>query len=190
MKFLNFKMPFYEAETDTAGGAAGATQAEPTTETTTAEQAKTYTQEEVLALKTQSQKEFAAYKEKAEQEKQAAIEEALKKAKMTTDEKIRYEQEQALKALEERERNIALRELKADAAKLLADKQLPPEALEYVLAEDLKTTEKKIDGFKNILDKAFQVHAKNYFKSENPVWGTEVSTTNSIEEAFKKALSR
>jgi len=178
MKFLNFKMPLYEAETDTAGGAAGETQTEAQTEPT-AEQTKTYTEEEMTA-----------YKQQAEQEKQTAIEEALKKAKMTADEKVRYEHEQALKALEEREKNIALRELKADTAKLLADKQLPPEALEYVLGKDLKVTTAKVESFSKMFSAAVQAKVESRLKGKSPVWGTETSTVNSIEEAFKRALER
>lgn len=178
MKFLNFKMPLYEAETDTAGGAAGETQTEAQTEPT-AEQTKTYTEEEMTA-----------YKQQAEQEKQTAIEEALKKAKMTADEKVRYEQEQALKALEEREKNIALRELKADTAKLLADKGMSGKFLEVILDKDLKTTTKKIEVLKGIFDEAVQEQVESRLKGKSPVWGTETSTVNSIEEAFKRALER
>lgn len=179
MKFLNFKMPLCEAETDTAGGATGATQEEPTKETT-AEQVKTYTEEEMTA-----------FREQAEQEKQTAIDEALKKAKMTADEKAKYEQEQTLKVMEEREKNIALRELKADTAKLLADKQLPPEALEYVLGDDLKATTTKVESFEKMFSAAVQAQVESRLKGKSPTWGnTETSVTNSIEQAFKQALNR
>ena len=179
MKFSNLKTPLYEAETDTAGGAAGATQAESITETPTAEQSKTYTEEEMTA-----------FREQAEQEKQAAIEEALKKAKMTADEKTKYEQEQALKALEEREKNIALRELKADTAKLLADKGMSGKFLDVVLDKDLKTTTKKIEALKVIFDEAVQEQVESRLRGKSPVWGNETSTKSSIEQAFDRAFNR
>lgn len=71
-------------------------------------------------------------RQKAAQE--AAVAEALKVAGMDKDAKEKYEQEQAEEKMAKREADIARRELKADAREVLAEKQIPTEFLDMLLA--------------------------------------------------------
>lgn len=137
---------------------------------------KSYTQEDITKLQ-----------EKFEVDKQAAIEEALKKAKMTADEKAKYEQETKLKEIEEREKQIALRELKADTAKILAQKNIPSNMLDFLVGEDLEKTKSNIDSFKVEFDKALQTQLEERLKGKAPSL-SNINSNNTIEEQFKKAL--
>lgn len=137
---------------------------------------KSYTQEDITKLQ-----------EKFETDKQAAIEEALKKAKMTADEKAKYEQETKLKEIEEREKQIALRELKADAMKILAQKNIPSNMLDFLVGEDLEKTKLNIDSFKVEFDKALQTQLDERLKGKAPSL-SNINSNNTISEQFKKAL--
>lgn len=137
--------------------------------------------------KSYTQEDIAKLQEKFETDKQAAIEEALKKAKMTADEKAKYEQETKLKEIEEREKQIALRELKADTMKILAQKNIPSNMLDFLVGEDLEKTKSNIDSFKVEFDKALQTQLEERLKGKAPSL-SNINSNNTISEQFKKAL--
>lgn len=148
---------------------------------------QTQDQQSQTDTKSYTQEDIAKLQEKFETDKQAAIEEALKKAKMTADEKAKYEQETKLKEIEEREKQIALRELKADAMKILTQKNIPPNMLDFLVGEDLEKTKLNIDSFKVEFDKALQTQLEERLKGKAPSL-SNINSNNTISEQFKKAL--
>jgi len=140
------------------------------------ENIKTYTQEDITKL----QQQF-------ETDKQLAIEEALKKAKMSADEKAKYEQETKLKEIEQREKDIALRELKADTAKILSEKNIPLNMLDFLVSEDLEKTKTNIDKFVSEYNKAVQVQVEQRLKGKAPII-SNTHSSQSIAEQFRNAL--
>jgi len=99
------------------------------------------------------------------------IEEERKKSKMTDDERAEFEREQKQKALDDREAAIALKELRAETAKLLIDKDLPQDFLDYVIGADIKDTLKRLDTFKPVFDKAVQEQVEKRLAGKSPERG-------------------
>ena len=113
-------------------------------------QSKKFTQSDVdKIISERLKKEQDKWKQKIENEKL----EAEKLAKMKKDERVEYETQKRLAELEERERAIQERELKAEAYNILAQKGLPKELAEILNYSDAETCSASIDA----VEKAFQV---------------------------------
>lgn len=110
---------------------------------------KTFTQADVdKIISERLRKEQVRFEKKLENEKI----EAEKLAKMKEDERIQYETQKKLAELEERERAIQARELKAEAYNILAEKGLPKELAEILNYNDAESCNSSIDA----VEKAFQ----------------------------------
>ena len=129
-----------------------------TTDTsTTGTETKTYTQEEVnMLLQRESDRRVSEALKKAEKKNAEKVKEAQKLAKMNENEKFQYELEQREKAIAEKEKALALAENKNIASKILADKGLSLDLVDFVIAEDAETMNSNI----RLLDKAFKDSVK------------------------------
>ncbi|MDB8553821.1 DUF4355 domain-containing protein [Turicibacter sanguinis] len=83
---------------------------------------------------------------------EAAKTEAEKMAAMNEKQKVDYERDKKIKALEQRERDITTRELKATAYETLAEKGLPKELADVLNYTDTEACSKSIE----VVEKAFQ----------------------------------
>ena len=129
-----------------------------TTDTsTTGTETKTYTQEEVdKMLQSEVDRRITSALKKQAKSNEAKIKEAQKLAQMNESEKFQYELEQREKAIEEKEKALALAENKNEASKILADKGLSLSLVDFVVAEDAETMNDRI----KTLDKAFKESVK------------------------------
>lgn len=131
--------------------------AEATTESTQEATPKTYTEEEVREmLQREGDKRVTEAMKKAERKKEAAIKEATKLAQMNDEQKYQYELEQREKAIEAKEKELALAENKATASAVLADRGLSTQLVDLVVAEDAEEMMDKITR----LDNAFKASVK------------------------------
>lgn len=129
----------------------------PGAEQKPATEPKTYTQEELEALlQKEADKRVTEALKKAEKKKQEAIKEAERLASMSADEKHRHELEQRERAIEEKEKQLALAENKAQAGKILAEKGISLGLVDFVVAEDADTM---MDNIK-VLEKEFKSSVK------------------------------
>lgn len=110
---------------------------------------KTFTQKDVDKL---IQDRLAREQSKWEKKVQEEKTEAEKLAKMKADEKAKYQEEKRIAALEEREKAIQTRELKAQAYETLAEKNLPKELVDILNYESADTCNASIEA----VEKAFQ----------------------------------
>lgn len=78
--------------------------------------------------------------------------EAEKLAKMNAEQKAKYAEEKRISELEQREKDITTRELKAQAYETLAEKNLPKELVEILNYSDAESCNKSIEA----VEKAFQ----------------------------------
>lgn len=124
------------------------------TETEQSEEKLTFTKSELDAL---LQKEGDKRVTQAMKKQEGKIKEAEKLAKMSAEEKYVYELEQREKAIEQKERELSLAENKAEAAKILADKGISAELVQFVVAEDADTMSANI----KLLEKAFKASVRN-----------------------------
>lgn len=133
------------------------TGAETTDTSTTGTETKLFTQEEVDALlQREGDKRVTEALRKAERKNAERVKEAQKLAQMNESEKYQYELEQREKAIEEKEKALALAENKNEASKILADKGLSLSLVDFVVAEDAETMNDRI----KVLDKAFKESVK------------------------------
>ena len=121
------------------------------------EEKKTYSFEEVQKMIEDGKKEAVdAAMRKASKKTAERIKEAEKLAKMNADEKFQYELEQREKAIEAKEKELALAENKNEASKILAEKGISLDLVDFVVAEDAETMNTNI----SLLDKAFKASVK------------------------------
>lgn len=74
-------------------------------------------------------------------------------AKLTKDERAKEEEAKRIKAIEEREKAIAEREMKMATMALLVEEGLPQEFLGHVLAPTAEEVKAKISDLRNVFDK-------------------------------------
>ena len=124
---------------------------------TTGTETKTYTQEEVDALlQREGDRRVTDALKKAERKNADKVREAQKLAQMDSQQKYEYELEQREKAIEEKEKALALAENKNIASQILADKGLSLSLVDFVIAEDAETMNSNI----RLLEKAFKDSVK------------------------------
>ena len=114
---------------------------------------KVYTEKELISevdrrVNQALQKQERKYNEK--------IKESEKLARMNEAEKYAYALEQREKAIEEKEKALTLAENKNEASKILADKGLSLQLVDFVVAEDADSMKANID----LLDKAFKASVR------------------------------
>lgn len=119
---------------------------------------KTYTQEEVDALLQQEgDRRISMYQKKMEKQTAEKLAEAQKLAKMNEEQKYIYELEQREKAITEKENALALAENKNICAKILAEKGIPVDFVDFVVTSpDADVMNNNI----NIIDRAFKKAVK------------------------------
>lgn len=150
------------------------------------QEVKTYTQEEVDKLLQQEtdrrvtsalqkqQRKFDA--EKAEAEKLRDMDEAQKKE---------YEFNKRVAELEEKEKAFALMENKVSATKVLGDRGLPIQFVDYIVAEDAETMMTNINNFEKAW-KAALADAVNARLAQPAPKGSTATQTGLTKEQFKK----
>lgn len=166
------------------------TGAEATNDTsTTGTEAKTYTQEEVdKMLQSEVDRRITSALKKQAKSNEAKIKEAQKLAQMNESEKFQYELEQREKAIEEKEKALALAENKNEASKILADKGLSLSLVDFVIAEDAETMNSNI----RLLEKAFKDSVKREVEkrlgSSAPKKNLPIEDTITKDKAMKMGI--
>ncbi len=184
-----------------AGSAAGsqppAQQQENPNPGTGGQEEKTYTSEELLIrFQEQTQKVLAEEKVKWEKESETKIAEAVaaaqteaaKMAKMTEDEKAKAEIEKQRADNEAKAKDLALKEIRMDAATALTAKSLPAEALDFVIGSDAKSTTENIEKFSKVFTDAVQKAVEDRLKGTTPSGGSGsgADTSKMSDEEYYK----
>lgn len=141
---------------------------------------KTFTQEEFQkalqsesdkrvseALKTAQAKLEVDFKAKLETEKA----EAEKLLKMNTEEKHKHEMEKIKAQLESITKDKSRMELKDQTLKIMAEKQIPIEFVEMVMADDAEKVNANLDSVKKVFDVAVQKAVDERLKGTPPKGG-------------------
>ena len=128
---------------------------------------KTYTESEVQALLQQE------------------ADRRVSSASMDESQRKEYEFEQKLLQLEQREKEFNLAQNKLEATKVLANRELPIEFVDYIVAEDAETMMENINTFDKLFKAAVQDAVVKRIGSTSPKTGT-VKQTGMTKEEFKK----
>ncbi len=119
----------------------------------------------------------------------AAVEEALKVAKMDEASKAAYEKEKLSKELADREAQIALRELKADAVEVLDKNEVPREFLDMLVGKSMEETKTNVEAFKTTFDAAVQKQVEKRLAGTTPKGGNG-SGAQSEAEAMSAEIDK
>lgn len=109
--------------------------------------------------------------------------EAEKLAKMTLEQKAAHEREKQEKALADREAALTLRELKAEAAATLAEKELPMELLAAVNLTNAEACKASIEAVEAAFRAAVQTGVEGRLKSTTPKAGQPSDSMAAIRAA-------
>ena len=147
---------------------------------------KTYTEEEVQALlqKEGDRRVNSAYK-KWEKDLENKMAEAEKLRNMDESQRKEYEYTQKLQELEQRERDFAIAQNKVEAMKVLSNRNLPVEFIDYIVAEDAETMMNNINTFEKMFNSAVADAVAKRIASPAPKTGSAKQTGLTREE-FKK----
>ena len=100
------------------------------------------------------------------QKLEAAKTEAQKLAKMTADDKAKYEQEKRIAELDKREAEITKRELKAEALVTLGEAGLPKELADVLVYTDADACRNSIDAVKAAFQKAVEASVNDRIRGK------------------------
>lgn len=142
---------------------------ENTTTNTQAEESKTYTEEEVnRLLQAEVDRRISAAMKKAQEKQAQAVAEAQKLAKMSAQEQYEYQLQQKEKELNERAAQLAILENKTEASKILAQKGLSLDLVDFVVAEDAETMMANIKTLEEAFKASVKAEVEKRLNSTNP----------------------
>lgn len=111
-----------------------------------------------------------------EAEQAEAIEKAKSEgerlAKLTKDERAKEEEAKRIQAIEERERALAIKEMRVATQTLLSEEGLPSEFIDFVIDETAEATKEKIGTLRAIFDKAVETRVDERLTQKTPRKGT------------------
>lgn len=137
------------------------------------------------ALKTAQEKWAKEYEQKLETEKK----EAERLAKMTAAEKEKAIFEKQKGDLAKKEQEIALKEMKFEAVKILSDKKLPISFVDMLATNDADKTKENIDNFEKAFKAALSQAVDERIKASStaPKTGSTVDLSKELETLRAKA---
>ena len=111
-----------------------------------------------------------------EAEQAEAIEKAKSEgerlAKLTKDERAKEEEAKRIQAIEERERALAIKEMRVATQTLLSEEGLPGEFIDFVIDGTAEATKEKIGTLRAIFDKAVETRVDERLTQKAPRKGT------------------
>lgn len=147
---------------------------------------KTYTESEVQALlQREGDRRVTNALKKQQKEFETKQAEAEKLRAMDENQRKEYEYAQKLQELEQREREFTVAQNKLEATKVLANRELPIEFVDYIVAEDADTMMENINVFERAFKAAVADAVAKKIASPAPKGGS-VKQTGMTKEEFKK----
>ena len=147
---------------------------------------KTYTEEEVQALlQKEADRRVSSALKKQQKEFETKMAEAEKLKSMDESQRRDYEYNQKLQELEQRERDFTIAQNKLEATKVLANRELPIEFVDYVVADDAETMMDNITRFEKLFKACVADAVSLKISSPTPKTGAMVQT-GMTKADFKK----
>ncbi|OHX28333.1 capsid and scaffold protein [Streptococcus phage Javan273] len=134
-------------------------------------------------------KMITAERAKWESEQADAVEKARSEgerlAKLSKDQRAKEEEQKRLDAIAEREKAVAEKEMRLETQTLLAEKGLPADFTNVVLAATAEEVKANIDSLQSIFDKAVETRVNERLTQETPRTG---NGTNQMTKAEIMAI--
>jgi hypothetical protein len=148
---------------------------------------KTYTQEEVeKMIQTESDRKVTLALQRKEKELSKKLTEAEKLAKMSEEDRFRYQLEQKEAELQAKEREFLLRDNKMASMKVLAEKGLPVELVDFVVDEDAETMNSKITKLEKYIKDSVSAQVKAKVGGNTPKQGNPADMNQLSVADFRK----
>lgn len=147
---------------------------------------KTYTEQEVQELlQKEGDRRVSTALKKQQKQFESKIAEAEKLRGMDEAQRKEYEFNQKVAELEKKEREFNLAQNKLEASKVLANRELPIEFVDYIVADDADTMLENINVFEKAFKAAVADAVSKKLASPAPKTGS-VKQTGLTKEDFKK----
>jgi len=153
----------------------------------TTEPAKLYTQDELQA---ETDRRVTQALQKKEREMGKKLTEAEKLAKMSQEDQYKYKLEQKEAELAQKEKEYTLRDNKIAAMKVLSEKELPADLVEFVVNEDADVMMENINTLDKYIKTAVANQVKARLASPTPTKGLSSNTELTKEGFAKLSLSQ
>ena len=146
----------------------------------------TYTEAQVLdMLQKETDRRVSQALKKQEQKFQKQLAEAEKLRNMDESQRKEYEFEARLREFEAKEKEFAITQNKLEASKVLSNRNLPVEFVDYIVADDAETMMANIETFERIFKAAVQDAVSKRISQKTPS-ASGVSQTGMTKEQFSK----
>ena len=161
------------------------------TEQVTENQGKVYTEQEVQEmLQKEGDRRVTAALKKQQASFENKMAEAEKLRGMDEQQRKDYEYEQKVKQLEQKEREFNLAQNKLEATKVLSNRDLPVEFVDYIVAEDAETMMDNINVFEKAFKAAVADAVTKKIASPSPKDSSVKQTGLTREEFSKMSLAQ
>ncbi len=148
---------------------------------------KTFTEQEVeKMIQSESDRRVTLALQRKEKEMSKKLTEAEKLAKMSEEDRFRYQLEQKESELQAKEREYLLRDNKMASMKVLADKGLPVELVDFVVDEDAETMNQKINKLEKYIKDTVASQVKAKVGGNTPKQGNPANMNELTPADFKK----
>lgn len=148
---------------------------------------KTFTEQEVeKMIQSESDRRVTLALQRKDKEMSKKLTEAEKLAKMSEEDRFRYQLEQKESELQAKEREYLLRDNKMASMKVLADKGLPVELVDFVVDEDAETMNQKINKLEKYIKDTVASQVKAKVGGNTPRQGNPANMNELTPADFKK----
>ena len=130
----------------------------------------------------------AKWEQDFKQREESAKKEAERLSKLSEDERTKAELENTRKDLEKQKADFEREKIKYEAAKVLSQRNLPVEFVEYLIGGDNESTLENIKVFEKKFNKAVEDAVTTKLKGKSPQTGGK-SLDGSGESSFMKAIA-
>ena len=152
---------------------------------------KTYTESEVQALlQREGDRRVSSALKKQQKEFEKKSAEADKLRDMDESQRKEYEYTQRLQELENKEREFAIAQNKLEATKVMANRELPIEFVDYIVAEDAETMMENITTFERLFKGAVADAVAKKIASPAPKTGSAKQTGMTKDEFRKLSVAQ
>lgn len=134
------------------------------------------------------------FEETLKKRKAAAKKEAERLSKLSDEERQKAEIENGRKELEIKEKELQRKELMLEMTKVLAERKIPVQFMEYLIADDGESTLERITTFEKQYKSAIETAVNEKLKGKAPTAGAgskkvSIDNTPRIDDGFMKIIA-
>lgn len=159
--------------------------------TTTPAESKVYTSEEVDRLvQSEADRRVNLAQQKWQKETSKKLTQAEKLSQMSKEDQYQFKLEQKEAELEAKEREFTLRDNKIAAMKVLSDKEIPADLVDFVVNEDADVMKANIDMLDKYIKQAVAAQVTKRMSSPTPKAGLGISTDLTKDGFAKMSITQ